>query len=80
MTSHESLPAIAVGSNRGRVHILLMVDPKMPKMLQQFYLCVGSIQYVQFVSGKNDLIVNSNWDIFVIVVSIQHNFIKLTNF
>lgn len=70
MASHESLPVISVGTDKGMVHVLSILDPKVPKIIHRFYLCNAEIDGIQYISGRNDMVIHSNQNFFIITVSV----------
>lgn len=69
MTSHDSIPVIALSTGAGMVYILSILDAKLPKVLHKFHLCTNPIDCIQFVSNGQDIVVNSERNFFIITVS-----------
>lgn len=80
MTSHDSLPVIALGTTTGMVYILSILDAKAPIFLHKFFLCTDRIDCIQFIPNGQDVVANSERKFFIITVCLQkyysdHNFI-----
>lgn len=71
MTSHDSLPVIALGTSTGMVYILSILDAKVPIVLHEFFLCTERIDCVQFMPNGQDVVANSEQKFFVITVGSQ---------
>lgn len=68
MTSHETMPVIAVGTREGVVFIVCAVDPKAAIVLHRLYLCRDKIDNIQFISGSHHIVAISGNDFYLLEV------------